>query len=327
MNRLGTPLFVLSVLVGCDSAEGPACEDLPTVPRQGVVGQGIGTSPSGIELNGIALNAVYNNGITLNGITLNGIDLNAMSSNGIALEGMRIDGIDLVGVALRRTELVGVGEDGRTVELGDVRGFVLPARTDRGETLELVIDAVASEGELTYYALSLGGENVCGPEGRGLFVEGTWDPTGARIDDPNDAFSTTFSCTTGVIAKCVAWGYTPWGVGVDAHQTCTRLARADYCGDGVSYTKDGTEIDVFDRLGVQRPTPDRDDLQFEAGWGPEGAVCVDAPRYEMVLPDGEELLPPCWEGLPRCASEAEAIAAGAMLANRSHGDLRSVCGP
>ena len=83
---------------------------------------------------------------------------------------------------------------------------------------------------------------------------------------------------------------------------------------------------MFDILGVMRPTDDLD-LDFEAGWGPDGAICVHAPRYTMVLPDGDEVLPSCWDALPQCASEATAEQHGALLANRSKGELRSVCAP
>jgi hypothetical protein len=30
-----------------------------------------------------------------------------------------------------------------------------------------------------------------------------------------------------------------------------RLVRADYCGDGIGHTRNGTPIDLFDRIGIQ----------------------------------------------------------------------------
>jgi len=52
-----------------------------------------------------------------------------------------------------------------------------------------------------------------------------------------------------VIAKCYRWGYRPWVTGygdlATMHWTCTRLARADYCGDGVPHTRNGTTINVW----------------------------------------------------------------------------------
>ncbi|WP_375745029.1 ADYC domain-containing protein [Corallococcus interemptor] len=52
----------------------------------------------------------------------------------------------------------------------------------------------------------------------------------------------------GVIAKCIDWGYPPWAttfpldVAMDYHQLCTRMATADYCGEGRSNTLDGTPL-------------------------------------------------------------------------------------
>ena len=82
----------------------------------------------------------------------------------------------------------------------------------------------------------------------------TWDEHGDRIES-SSLF--TFGCTTGVIAKCYRWGYRPWVTGYGdlaaMHWTCTRLARADYCGDGVSHTHDGTWINVWDNLPAPGP--------------------------------------------------------------------------
>jgi hypothetical protein len=71
-------------------------------------------------------------------------------------------------------------------------------------------------------------------------------------------------------------GYEPWrahaGVNLwDHHQACVRLLRADYCGDGVSYTRNGTPINIYDSLGIN---PDTEAWAFEASWGRDGARCV-----------------------------------------------------
>ncbi|MGE6759135.1 ADYC domain-containing protein [Corallococcus interemptor] len=52
----------------------------------------------------------------------------------------------------------------------------------------------------------------------------------------------------GVVAKCIDWGYPPWATtfplaqAMDYHQLCTRMATADYCGEGRSNTLDGTPL-------------------------------------------------------------------------------------
>jgi len=114
----------------------------------------------------------------------------------------------------------------------------------------------------------------------------TWNAHGDRVES-SSLF--TFGCTTGVIAKCYRWGYRPWVTGygdlVAMHETCTRLARADYCGNGTSYTRDGTLIDVWDNLPSPGPIQQRASgllqgiIDFEAGWDTGGAVCLSHARW------------------------------------------------
>jgi hypothetical protein len=130
-------------------------------------------------------------------------------------------------------------------------------------------------------------------DGRSVAIPlaGTWDEHGDR-SSARSMF--TFGCTTGVIAKCYRWGYRPWVTGYGdltmMHQTCTRLARADYCGIGVPHTRNGTTINVWDTLpfpgpiqGHGGPLPPRGML-FEAGWNTSGAVCLSHARW--LLDDG-----------------------------------------
>ena len=90
----------------------------------------------------------------------------------------------------------------------------------------------------------------------------------------------TFACEGYALAKCVELGYRPWLPGGRAlHQTCTRLIRADYCGDGRSHTEDGVWINVYDGLGIQSDT---EDWTFEAEWSPEGARCLSTTRLSTM---------------------------------------------
>ena len=104
----------------------------------------------------------------------------------------------------------------------------------------------------------------------------------------------TITCTSGAIGKCIRIGYKPWGERKgqslwDYHQACVRMLRADYGGDGVGHTRDGTTIDPFDQLGIQsfEPDPHGPKLEFEAAWGPDGAVCVRRTRIPELLSIGE----------------------------------------
>ena len=56
------------------------------------------------------------------------------------------------------------------------------------------------------------------------------------------------------------------------------MYRADYCGDGKPFTKDGTIIDIFDYLDP--PVQLREEAwTFEARWQPSGAMCMSQPRH------------------------------------------------
>ena len=170
--------------------------------------------------------------------------------------------------------------------------------------------------------------NLCQPDAdnlaKAMLLSGEWDETGAYIN--NDRV--TVACTSGVLAKCVRWGYKPWqtvqGVSLrDYHQTCTRMARADYCGNGISHTQDGTQIDIYDRLGIQQPEPqENQEMIFEAAWGVDGAVLLARTRYPKGL---AQLQSECPEKLAQIVSdnpslsneEAQQQAVEALIFNSS----------
>jgi hypothetical protein len=104
----------------------------------------------------------------------------------------------------------------------------------------------------------------------------------------------------------------------DFHNACVRMVRADYCGDGRAWTRDGTIIDMWDDQGIQKPHSQNDaTFSFEAGWKPEGAVCVAHTRIpENITLDKLKTSCPRLATMPTC-DEALARAAGASLFNRS----------
>jgi hypothetical protein len=171
----------------------------------------------------------------------------------------------------------------------DITGTTLTSFDDQGRSRILRIDEVRPDPldkhrETYLYTVlhqsSSDGSwsNLCQPDSTGtaqaIPLSGRWDKTASYINDG----SITFACTNGALAKCVRWGYKPWKIVNgeslrDYHQACTRMVRADYCGDGTGHTEDSTLIDVYDRLGIQTPVED-DGLTFEAAWGPEGAMMI-----------------------------------------------------
>ena len=130
--------------------------------------------------------------------------------------------------------------------------------------------------------------DACGQGGldatMGLFVDGHWSDDGAW-----HAGGWTYACPSGVIAKCVrSWGYKPWKtlpsptcgeVSLQPlHQACTRAARADYCGDGSSHTRDGTLVDMFDTCGLN-VHEDAPGFHEESAFAEGGALQVSVPRW------------------------------------------------
>jgi hypothetical protein len=299
---LALPLVL--ALCACDPAP-QACEVLPTTYRA------------------MTLNGVQMNGRVINGRDLNGMNLGngSIVYNGVQLEGLELDGSTLTAVA----------DDGSVLTGTAMLGARLPATNADGEIVEVEVAAVhptPGRPDLTSYTLTLAGANICADDAAGIFLAGVWDETATRRDGLAGAqdFAYTFACSGGALAKCVDWGYAPWVVGQDVHQSCTRMVRADYCGDGDSYTKDGTLIEVGDAIGVQTFVTDPD-MEFEAGWGPSGAVCVNKPRFWESVGDAGPILPWCWEQLPACDSLAEATDHAAAVANRSYDAERHLCAP
>jgi len=189
--------------------------------------------------------------------------------------------------------------DGSLLPQASLPGTVLVLGTNNGPTRRIRIDAVASNpgdpAQTTLYTMSEqhpgsgAWENICepDPDGRRLAfpVPGSFSPDMRYTPSPGRFFIT---CTGGAEGKCIRFGYRPSetapdGASLAAHfQACVRLVRADYCGDGAGHTRDGTLIDLYDRIGVQRPEPGNA-LAFEAAFNADGAVCVRQTRLPDVL--------------------------------------------
>lgn len=233
---------------------------------------------------------------------------------------------------------------------GSAKGAVLQGMNSDGQPVEVAIceeQPAEGDAQMTWYQIQAWNpvtqdwENPCVPNGdhpnpRALVMSGVWDGTGAHHDV---AGKITFACENGDLTKCVGWGYKPWerrdGKSMaEVHQACTRMARADYCGDGESHTKEHTTIEYYDSMGlnpritraVQGWDPAR--ASFEASWSPDGASCLARTRHGEPL---DAILKECpgrfkagttdLGGGDRCAVERpEPGAQVGLLRNRINGN-------
>ncbi|MEL6385202.1 MAG: ADYC domain-containing protein [Cyanobacteria bacterium J06626_18] len=198
-------------------------------------------------------------------------------------------------------------------------GATLTSFDEQGQSRTLKIDAVqrdpqdAAQEIWLYTVLHQRADgqwqNLCLPDHEGIAqaipLAGRWDQTGTHLDDN----SITFACTNGALAKCVRWGYKPWktvqGESLqDYHQACTRMVRADYCGNGIGHTQNGIPIDVYDRLGIQSRTQ-QSGMTFEAAWGVDGAVYLHRPRFSEAIAQLQVECPAKLKLLSQAASPLE----------------------
>jgi hypothetical protein len=238
--------------------------------------------------NGMSLNGMNLNGMNLNGMSLNGVSLNGMNLNGMSLNGMNLNGMNLNG-----SQLGGVTSQGQPVSGPALVGATLDGLLSNGDTLALRIDTAshlaAPNADVWAYAVSFQADDtwhpLCGTAGDGqpvlaIPLRGSWSlesgvPGGGAWTDSSTSF--TLGCRATALAKCVEFGYKPWQTHAgeslrDHHQACTRMLRADYCGNGRSWTANGTPINLYDSVGIQS-----DDATWavDAEWTAAGAICTN----------------------------------------------------
>ena len=195
---------------------------------------------------------------------------------------------------------------GRVLEGSELVGAYVPADQGSSQIWTMISAASADptfpDGHTWLYSIDTIASNgtrapLCRTDANGVAaaipVAAVFNTHGDRVES---SVNFTFSCTAGVIAKCYRWGYMPWldGAGTSTefarlHWACTRMARADYCGNGNTWTQNGTLINVWDRAPAPGPfqlhgSPPPGFL-FEAGWSTNGAVCLSKQRWATLPPN------------------------------------------
>jgi hypothetical protein len=292
------------------------------------------SAPNGVSLNGVSLNGVTQNGVSLNGVSLNGVSLNGVSLNGVSLNGVSLNGTSFTGTTSRGL-----------VSGDDFVGAWFTGTLSNGSTLKLQIDTISqspSDAEIHFYTVTYladsGWKSICGNDFWGAPIQaipllGRWNTEQGVPGGGSKIYDTTmftFACRGAALAKCVELKYKPWKTTSQCpgrnstncvtaldpyHQACVRMIRADYCGDGRSWTLNGTPVNLYDGVKIELDT---EAWRPDAEWGANGALCIVQPR--VLFPD----MPAC--ASPRPAPIGECLDTkhfqmGTLLMNEFHEQL------
>lgn len=293
----------LLVVVACHAPIEPVAIDIDTT----ALGETLSSNLSSTSLlGGTKYNQLtYSSQLT----TYSTVDVTSFDKlgtrSGVGANGPSTDGIDgeLSGEVLDRSLLDGAG-------------VPFEATLVDGRRYKMVVAGVYRDKHSgrRYYAVETSLEGgvwtpLCGLDGAGepilaLAVPGVFTDLAVSPRDraggwrpSSDEFN--FACRGASVAKCVEMGFAPHleppgqmkeKVKDKAerlqvtretqryHQSCVRMLRADYCGDGVSHTREGVRIRYWDQRGR---APDLEGWSFEAGWSEDGATCIEGTRNDM----------------------------------------------
>ncbi|MFO0573151.1 MAG: ADYC domain-containing protein [Polyangia bacterium] len=287
------------------------------MPRAEVIPNAL--SLNALSLNALSLNALSLNALSLNALSLNALSLNSLSLNSLSLNSVEIASANFRGQTLSLSGSQLSVSDGRrklsgTQLIGALLHYDMLDKNGSKTAITLRIedvrlDPTAKSQDVWLYRVVARPDatptapwtTLCtdekGNPDNAIPLAGVWDSkTGEHLDDPNGY---TWGCRDFPLGKCTALGYRPWAKETqctvtnrglscgevslrDHHQACTRMMRADYCGNGTPYTTNGTKIDLYDYLLPPINVPETD-WDIEARWTPQGALCLSEPRHPELL--------------------------------------------
>jgi len=232
-------------------------------------------------------------------VQLNGLKVNGLKVNGLKINGLKINGLKINGTQIGTETSLGFGASDTSLAPPDLASMTIEAQMSDGSALDMRIDSSQQDpaSHLWLYAVSYRDakdkwQPLCGTSSGqpilALPLPGIYDEDTGNYTPDSQLF--TFACTVGALAKCALWGYRPWAQKSECldgtcktqslqpwHAACTRMVRADYCGDGVAHTRNGTSINVWDNLSLQ--LPEQTSWDMEAEWTPSGARCIRHTRW------------------------------------------------
>ncbi|MBA3669235.1 MAG: hypothetical protein H0W71_04120 [Sphingomonas sp.] len=218
--------------------------------------------------------------------------------------------------------------DGRVLRSADLVGAIIGVRL-HGAEQRIRIDEVRADPvdpTLLLHSISLEQQDgrwqpLCevAPDGTRAAYPLAGHSTADGKLQPGSRGEIEIVCTSGAHGKCARSGYHPWQPGIlPLFNACVRMMRADYSGRGAPETRDGTQIHVFDNLGIRNSAPN-DLSTFEAGWDEYGAVCVRHPRIaeKMSLKQIEASSSRLAHRVGRTCTRETASSLGARIFNSS----------
>ncbi|MFO0578098.1 MAG: ADYC domain-containing protein [Polyangia bacterium] len=239
--------------------------------------------------NGTQLNGFLSNGFKSNGFKSNGFKSNGFKSNGIFvngnLEAQSDDGIvHFSSTDLVNSEIDALLEDSSTSSMlitgvswaPEIQGYLYEVKTWNGSTWTPAC-----------------GTDTSGNPVKAVAMANRWDLVNGSFIFDSNLF--TFACVNAALGKCAMWGYWRWSAKQECkggscknqdlaywHEACQHMVRADYCGNGVPHTRNGTTIDVYDGIGVQSRAYAAG-FSMEAEWRHDGAHCIQHTRWTKAM--------------------------------------------
>lgn len=292
-----------------------ACDVEDSSPYDEPLGDWVGEDGR-IAMRNAVENASATNGVVVNGIRCNGLRVNGLRVNGLRVNGLRVNGSALNSPQMNGNKLQAKNASNQVLEGQDLEDLRLDMdHEDPNDQSITQIEQSVTEVEVAANGLVLNTlkfrelpagtwQNSCENGAKAIQLKGDWDVnTGERISD--DPSSSTWACLGGALGDCASWGYIPGNSYAGAalanyHQTCIRLKRADYCGNGTHHTQNGHPLDVYDKVSMMAPEASLA-WNIEGFWGPNGALCLNHTRktnYSKYTNDGSKTYIGC--NIPAC---------------------------